>query len=119
MAEYDRSSLHSSINFLLLPFLTPTISTYQENGHAVTSAIDFTLPSIAGVTPRLSAGGSLFTSAGSRPTQYYQPLGRLSLPLHKHIQWNTEWRYYGFGENFYQYESFRVHTFMTGLRVDK
>jgi len=119
MAEYDRSSLHSSINFLLLPLLTPTISTYQENGHAVTSAIDFTLPSIAGVTPRWSAGGSLFISTGTRPAQYYQPLGRLSLLLHKHVQWNTEWRYHGFGENFYQYESFRVHTFMTGLRVDK
>jgi hypothetical protein len=119
MAEYDRSSLHSSINFLLLPFLTPAVSLYRENGHTATSAIDITLPSIAGVAAKLTAGGSLFVSAGTRPTQYYQPLGRLSLPLHKHVQWNTEWRYYGFGENYYQYESFRAHTFMTGLRVDK
>jgi len=119
MAEYNRSSLRSNIDFLLLPFLTPAVSSYTENGHTATSAIDFVLPAIGGMSPKLTAGGSLFISSGTRPTQYYQPLGRLSLPLHKHIQWNTEWRWYGFGENYYQYESFRVHTFMTGIRVDK
>ena len=119
MAEYNRSSLRSNIDFLLLPFLTPAVSNYTENGHTATSAIDITLPAVGGISPKLTAGGSLFISAGTRPTQYYQPLGRLSLPLHKHIQWNTEWRWYGFGENYYQYESFRVHTFMTGIRVDK
>jgi hypothetical protein len=119
MAEYDRSSLRSRIDYLLLPFLTPTVSLYRENGHTATAAIDIALPVIGGVAPKLTAGGSLFMSAGTRPTQYYQPLGRLSVPLHKHVQWNTEWRWYGFGENLYQYESFRAHTFMTGIRVDK
>jgi hypothetical protein len=119
MAEYDRSSLRSSIDYLLLPFLTPAVNVYRENGHTATSAIDVVLPAIGGVSPKLTAGGSLFVSAGTRPTQYYQPLGRLSLPLQKHIQWNTEWRWYGFGENFYQYEAFRAHTFITGIRVDR
>jgi hypothetical protein len=119
MAEYDRSTLHSSIDFLLLPFLVPAVSLYNENGHTATAAIDIVLPSIAGVTAKLTAGGSLFVSAGSRPTQYYQPLGRLSVPIQKHVQWNTEWRWYGFGENYYQYESFRAHTFMSGIRVTK
>src|SRR5262249_4901540 len=117
MAEYNRSSLRSRIDFLSLPFLTPAVSTYRENGHTATSAIDFTLPAIGGVAAKLSAGGSLFISEGTRPTQYYQPLGRLSIPVHKLVQWNTEWRWYGFGETFYQYEAFRAHTFMTGIRV--
>jgi hypothetical protein len=119
MAEYDRSSLRSRINFLLLPFLTPTVSVYRENGHTASSAIDLVLPAVGGVTPKLTVGGSLFVSAGTRASQYYQPMGRLSLPLHKNVQWNTEWRWYGFGEQFYGYEAFRAHTFMTGIRVSR
>jgi hypothetical protein len=119
MAEYDRSTLRSRIDFLLLPFLTPAISEYRENGHTAISALEVNLPAIGGVAAKLTAGGSLFVSTGSRPTQYYQPLGRLSVPIEKHVQWNTEWRWYGFGETFYQYEAFRAHTLMTGIRVVK
>ena len=108
-----------SIDFLLLPFFAPTVSNYKENAHTATSTIDIVLPAVAGVAPKLSAGGSLFISAGSRSSRYYQPLGRLSLPLHKHVQWNTEWRWYGFGEQLYLYEGFRAHIFMTGLRLSK
>ena len=57
--------------------------------------------------------------AGTRPTRYFQPLARLSLPLYKHVYWNSEWQYYGFGERFYLYEGFRTHVFMTGLRLTK
>jgi hypothetical protein len=119
MAEYDRSTLRSNIDFLLLPFFAPAVSTYKENAHTASSTIDIVLPAVAGVAPKLSAGGSLFISAGSRSSRYYQPLGRLSLPLHKHLQWNTEWRWYGFGEQLYMYEGFRAHIFMTGLRLSK
>jgi hypothetical protein len=119
MAEYDRATVRSRVDYLLLPFLTPSVSVYRENAHLATSAIDVVLPAIGGITPKLTAGGSLYISAGTQPSQYYQPLGRLSLPLHKHVQWNTEWRWYGFGENYYQYEAFRTHTFMTGIRVDR
>ena len=61
----------------------------------------------------------MFISSGSRPTSYCQPLLRLALPLHKHISWNTEWQYYGFGEQFYLYEGFRTHAFTTGLKVTR
>jgi len=118
-AEYDRSSLYSSINFLLLPFYTPSVSVYRDNAHTATSVVDIALPAIRGVAGKLSAGGSLFISSGSRASSYYQPLGRLSLPLQKHVQWNTEWRYYGYGEHLYLYEGFRTHTFMTGFRMSK
>jgi hypothetical protein len=119
LAEYDRSTLYSNIDFLLLPFFTPTVSSYKENGHTATSTIDLVLPTVAGIVPRLSAGGSLFIAAGSRASRYYQPLGRLSVPFQKHVQWNTEWRWYGYGEQLYQYEGFRAHIFMTGLKLTR
>jgi hypothetical protein len=119
MAEYDRSTLRSSIDYLLLPFYVPSVSNYNENANTATTTIDLVLPAIGGIAPRISAGGSLFISSGSRATSYYQPLGRLSIPLQRHVQWNTEWRWYGFGETLYQYEGFRAHTLMTGLKLIK
>ena len=119
MAEYNRSTLHSSIDFLLLPFFTPSVSVYRDNAHTATSMIDFTLPAFHGVAAKLSAGGSFFISGGSRGTDYYQPLGRLSVPLQKHLSWNSEWRYFGYGEDIYRYEGFRAHMFLTGFRVSR
>jgi len=81
--------------------------------------VDLTLPGYAGMVPKVSFGGSLFISSGSRPERFYQPLARLSLPMTKHLAWNSEWRYYGFGEQFYLYEGFRAHIFQTGLRVTR
>jgi hypothetical protein len=117
MGEYDRSTTNSDIRYLDLPFLTPTTSSYDDRAHTATAAADFMLPAIKGA--KLTAGGSLFISSGSRPTRYYQPLARLSLPLYKHIVWNTDWQYYGFGEQFYLFEGFRTHIFMTGLRLTR
>ena len=118
MAQYTRSTVYSTIDYLRLPFFTPDVSVYRDNSNTASASIDVVLPAfVAGHAPKLSAGGSLFVSSGSRPTSYYQPLGRLSVPINKHVQWNTEWRWYGFGETLYSYESFRAHTFMTGLKV--
>ncbi|HYW44729.1 MAG TPA: hypothetical protein VE959_17840 [Bryobacteraceae bacterium] len=116
MGEYDRSTLRSDIQYLGL-FLAPGTSSYRDNAHTASSAIDVALPGLNGA--KLTLGGSLFLSAGSRPTHDYQPLVKLSLPLQKHVYWNTEWQYYGFGESFYLYEGFRTHIFQTGLRVTR
>jgi hypothetical protein len=35
------------------------------------------------------------------------------------VSWISEWRYYGFGEAFYTYESFRTHIISTGLRLSR
>jgi hypothetical protein len=117
MAEYDRSTVRSEIRYLDLPFLTPATSSYREMAHTATSTIDFMLPRFK--DGKLTAGGSLLILSGSRPTRYYQPLARLSLPLYKHVIWNTEWQYYGFGEQFFFFEAFRTHIFMTGLKVTR
>jgi hypothetical protein len=119
MAEYDRSTLRSDISYLGL-FFVPAVSSYRDNAHTATSAVDVTLPWIHGLpAAKFTAGGSLFISSGSRPTDYYQPLARVSLPIQKHVYWNTEWRYYGFGEDFYSYEAFRTHLFQTGIRLTR
>ena len=120
MAEYDRYTLYSNIRYLLLPFYVPTIGIYRDNGHTASSSVEILLPEfVKGHAPKLTAGGTLFISAGSRSTRYYQPLGRLSVPIRKNIQWNTEWRWYGYSEPTYLYEGFRTHTFMTGFRVSR
>jgi hypothetical protein len=115
--QYDRSTMHSRIDYLTLPFYSEAVSDYRDNGHSVTGLLDVTLPGVKG--GKLSAGGSMFLSNGSNSTRYYQPLVRLLLPFNKHIAWNSEWTYYGYQENFYLFESFRTHIIMTGLKLTR
>jgi len=115
--EYDRSTMHSTVDYLNLPFFTTTVSDYRDNAHSVTGLVDVLVP--GPVAAKLSMGGSMFLSNGSNTTRYYQPLAKLSLPLGRHVNWNTEWKYYGYQENFYLFESFRTHVFMTGLKLTR
>ncbi len=71
------------------------------------------------LAPKLTAGGSLFISSGSRPTSYYLPLATLWVPVGKKLSWFAEWRYYGYGEAFYLYEGFRANLVTTGLRFTR
>jgi hypothetical protein len=119
LGEYTRSTLRSDINYLEPEFLTPELSLYRDDAHAASALVDLTLPGYSGLAPRLAFGGSLFISSGSRPTSYYQPLARLSIPLHKNLAWNSEYRFYGYAETFYQYEGFRAHLLQTGLRLSR
>ena len=50
---------------------------------------------------------------------YYQPLGKLIIPISAHVAWVSDWRYYGFGETFYAFEGFRAHLISTGLRLTR
>ena len=115
--QYDRGTMHSTIDYLTLPFYSEAVSDYRDNGHSVTGLLDVTLPGPVG--GKLSLGGSMFLSNGSNTTRYYQPLARLSFPIGKHVAWNTEWKYYGYQENFYLFESFRTNLFMTGLKLTR
>ena len=95
------------------------MSSYRERAHEASTAVDLALPAYRGIVAKLTAGGTLFISSGSRPSRFYEPLARLSVPFNKQVSWNTEWRWYGFGEQFYLYEGFRTHAFMTGLRITR
>ena len=119
VSEYTRSTLRSNIGYLEPEFLSPVTSLYRDNAHNASALVDLALPGYAKLTPRLAFGGSLFISSGSRPTTFYQPLARLSLPLHKGVVWKSEYRYYGYDEAFYQYEGFRAHLLQTGLAISR
>jgi len=110
LVDYSRSAVRSNVLFLTPQNFSPTPSIYRENSHSLTM--------LTGVK-WLSFGGSLFISSGSRPTRYYQPLARLSIPLNKHIRWNTEWRWYSMAEDFFLFENFRSNQVVTSLRFTR
>jgi hypothetical protein len=66
---------------------------------------------------RLTFGGSFVTTDGTRATNYYQPQGRLHLPVTPKLEFFSEWRYYGMSQAVYTFEGFRAHTFTGGVRL--
>lgn len=117
--SYSRSDLRSNISYLDPGTLSPQLSAYRDNAHTATALVDLKWPGEKRFAPKLSAGGSFFISSGSRPTSYYQPLAKLWVPLGGHASWFTEWRYYGYGEEFYLFEGFRTHVVTTGVRITR
>jgi len=107
LADYTRSSVRSDILYLVPQILSPADSSYRENGHTGTAAVSIKW---------FSFGGSFFKSSGSRPTAYYQPMIRVSVPVYKHMMWNAEWRYYGLNERFYSFENFRSNQLLASIR---
>jgi hypothetical protein len=118
LGDYTFSRLRSDIDYIIPQALIPAVSQYRDNAHTITALIEGA-PITGRFAPRFSAGGSYFKSAGSRPTAYYQPQARISIPVREHIQWNTEWRWYAMNETFYTFEGFRAHVFMTSLRLTR
>jgi hypothetical protein len=110
LLDYSRSAISSSILYLVPELLSPATSIYKENAHSFTA--------VAAIK-WFSFGGSLFISSGSRPTTYYQPLARLSIPINKHVQWNTEWRWYSMSETFFALENFQSNQLTTSLRFTR
>jgi hypothetical protein len=117
--SYTRSTLHSEIGYLVPQTLTPQTSLYRDNAHTATALFNVKLPTVEGIAPKLSAGGSFFISSGSRATSYYQPLATLWLPINKKMSLFADWRYYGYGEAFYLYEGFRTNLVTAGLRFTR
>jgi len=115
--SYTRSDLKSNIGYLEPEDLAPELSLYRDEDHGATALIDLNWPHGKRFAPKLSAGGSMFISSGSRPTSYYQPQVKLWVPLGSHVSWFTQWSYYGYGEAFYLYEGFRADLITTGLRI--
>jgi hypothetical protein len=114
--SYSRSTMYSDIGYLDPEYLIPQQSIYRENAHTATALFSWNLPRYAGLTPKFTAGGSLFISSGSRPTSYYRPFAEVFLPVRKNLAWFAEWTYYDYGEVLYLYEGFRTQLVTTGLR---
>jgi len=117
--SYSHSSIYSNIDYLEPETLTPGQSLYRDNAHSATALITGNLKHYFGLAPTVTAGGSLFISSGSRPTDYFQPFAKFMLPVYKHVEWFGEWTYYGYGEAFYLYEGFRSHLVTTGVRLTR
>ena len=117
LGDYTYSTLRSNISYYIPQTATLTPNLYRETARIATGMLNVNLPQFRQAAPMLSLGGSLFTSSGSRPTQYYQPIAKVSMPVTHKLQWMFEWRWYNLGETFYMYEGFRTHLFVTGLRL--
>lgn len=117
---YSHCSYHSQISYLMPGTLSTSLSNYRDNCHNVSAYLNTSTHWLGkGHTLAFSAGGAAVLISGSRPTTYYQPTARLSVPVTKHLGLFAEWRYYGYGESFYSYESFRAHLMTGGLRYTK
>ena len=81
--------------------------------------LDANLPASHKRTITLQAGGSAVLTSGTNPSTYYQPTAKFIAPIAKNVALFGEWRYYGFGELFYQYQSFRAHLVTLGLRFTR
>jgi hypothetical protein len=119
LAEYDRSTIRSSIDYVLPQFLSPDVSNYNANAHIATSAVQVNFPAVKGVAAKLMVGGSLAVVNGTEASRYYEPLARLSIPAGKHVYWNTEWRWYGYSDQLYLFQGFQTHLFQTGVRLSR
>jgi hypothetical protein len=118
--DYTRSAIRSDISYLAPQDLQPQRCFYRDNAHLGGLIVDVALPAVGKIrASTFSGGGSLFISSGSRPTSYFHPVAKLSLPVTAHVSWVSDWHYYGFGEAFYTYEAFRTHVITTGLRVTR
>ena len=115
--EYTRATLRSDLSYIVPQDFTSAQSFYRDNVHDASTLVNFLIPGFGGKGPKLGMGGSLLLSSGSRPTQYYQPIMRLTTPTFKHMNWYGEWRYYGFAEPFYLYEGFRSQLLTIGVHV--
>jgi hypothetical protein len=117
--SYTHNDMHSDIKFLDPEFLIPEVSRYFDYSHTASGFFNANLPAGRGLKAKFSLGGSLFISSGSNPTRFYQPTARLSVPLHKNVAWEAEWRYDGFNEIFYGYQTFGSEMFITSLRLSR
>ncbi|MBL8228398.1 MAG: hypothetical protein JNL98_07975 [Bryobacterales bacterium] len=118
LGEYARSAIRSNLDYLTPQMLlTRQRSFYRENAHTITAMATLSLPATWTWQPKLSFGGSAFLSSGSRPTEFYQPVIRLTAPLVNHLDLFSEYRWYGVSQTFYAYEGFRTHQGIVGLRI--
>lgn len=116
IADYTRSSIRSDVSYLYPLGLFSLESLYRDNAHTGTLMADVRLPVTKTYAGKLTFGGSFVTTEGTRPSRYYQPQGRLQLPLTPRLEFFSEWRYYGLTQANYTYEGFRSHNFMGGFR---
>ena len=119
LGEYTWFRLRSSVDYRDPGFGTSMLSNYREQGHTANALFDLTGPKVGATPMHLSFGGSFYSSGGTRPADYYQPMARLLVPLRRNVALRSEWRYYGLSQQFYRYEGFTSHLFIISLQVTR
>lgn len=119
LGEYTRSSLKSDVQFVAPHTLLPERSYYRDDGHMVTALVELRPRGATPGSPYLSFGGMLFRSGGSRPTNFYQPVSRLAIPVNATAEFYGEWRWYGMTQPLFLYEGFRTNMGVLGLRLSR
>ena len=118
-ATWEHCTYQSSVGYLIPQLLTAAASVYREDCHRISGLISAGVPGIHKHSITLEAGGAAVLTSGSRPTTDYQPSAKFTAPISAKVAAFGEWRYYGFGELFYQYESFRAHLITLGVRLTR
>jgi len=114
---YTRATIRSDIIYLVPQTFQQDRSRYNDNGHSIQGMFNVAIPRLRQV--RFTAGGDFFISSGSRSTNYFQPVGKLIVPVSHAVAWISQWSYYGYAESFYSFEGFRSHLITTGLRITR
>jgi hypothetical protein len=117
LADYTHTFIRSDISYLQPQILQPAVSTYRDRANTGTVMGDIGFAGFGGLRSRLTAGGSIFVSEGSRPTRYYQPIVRIAVPVQQHLQLSAEYRWYGFTQPIFLFEGFRNHQLMFAVRL--
>lgn len=118
-ATYEHCGYHSNVMYLIPQTLTPGDSVFNEDCHRISGMLNANVSGFHKRAITLEAGGSAVLTSGSNPTTYYQPTAKIVAPISKGVAFLGEWQYYGFGEVFYQYQSFRAHLVTVGLRFSR
>jgi len=116
---YEHCGYHSNVEFLVPESLTPGDSAFNENCHRISGMLNSSITGFHKRTITLEAGGAAVLTSGTNPTTYYQPTAKMMAPVAKNVALFAEWRYYGFGEAFYQFQSFRANLMTVGLRFSR
>jgi hypothetical protein len=117
VADYSRTAIMSDINYLDATWFRTIQSLYRDYAHSFNTFVNFVArPSSLPAPMTLTVGGSFVTTAGSRPSRYYQPQGKVLIPIIPKLQAFGEWRWFGLNQPYYSYEGFRTNMILAGFR---
>lgn len=117
IADYSRSAIMSDINYLDATWFRTIRSLYRDNAHSYNTYVNFVArPKALPAPMTLSLGGSFVTTSGSRPSRYYQPQGKIVIPIIPKLHAFGEYRWFGLNQPYYSYEGFRANMLLAGFR---
>jgi hypothetical protein len=119
LADYTRSTVRSTIPYLIPSTLGREISRYRDDANTASLMMDLQGPKWKAGASRLTLGGAYVQTAGSRPSRFPQPEARVYIPMHAKVSMFADWRYWGYGQPLYRYEAFRAHQLTVGLRLSR